>query len=177
MEQKGVDHLVISPAPSSYHPCAKNQGADRKRQQRPPNTAARNRALPLSRLQRLRSFAGVFGRNRIPVIVFACDAESSLDQLAVFRQLEEAAVRTRPARRPSSFRGSTNFAIPALPIACLHPNGVEPAGENDVFPQPEPLDETGYIQLMEVASKIPAQVVPEHVLPSGIQLDVKGCSP
>lgn len=96
---KGVDHLVISSAPPSYNPCAKNQGGSSKAP-----TKASQHCRPQSRPSAIPSptlegLAGIFGRNHVPVIVFTCDAESGLNQLTVFRQLEEAAVRTRPGKK------------------------------------------------------------------------------
>ena len=47
----------------------------------------------------LEELTGVFGRSHALVIASACDAESGRGQLAVFRQLEEAAVRARLSKK------------------------------------------------------------------------------
>ena len=76
--------------------------------------AIRNHALPLS-APTLEELTGVFGRNHGLVIIFACDAESGLDQLTISGNLKKLPSARVPARRPSSFAGSSTLAIPALP--------------------------------------------------------------
>lgn len=72
---------------------------------------SRPSAIPSPTLEGL---AGIFGRNHVPVIVFTCDAESGLNQLTVFRQLEEAAVRTRPGKKTVELCGFDHLCDTSL---------------------------------------------------------------
>ena len=104
---------LISPAPPSYYPCAKNGEAARKRQQRPQRYRPQSHpsAIPPPTLEEL---ASVFDRSHVPVIVFACDAESDRDQLTVSQQLEEAAVRTRLSKKTVELCGFDHLCDTSL---------------------------------------------------------------